>query len=198
VNDAAGMGLAEVLAVLGAVRSVGCRFWIEGGWGVDALVGQQTRPHRDVDIDIDGAFEGQVLAALGELGYVVETDWRPNRVELVAPGRGWVDLHPLVIDDDGNARQAAQGGGWHEFPRSYFTSGHLGEVPVPCVSREAQRVSIPATSCAQWTGATSPCWTDSTKHQRTDLLPSAPVHVPACLGRSVGARLFGAVRAGGC
>jgi lincosamide nucleotidyltransferase A/C/D/E len=140
VNDAAGMGLAEVLAVLGAVRSVGCRFWIEGGWGVDALVGQQTRPHRDVDIDIDGAFEGQVLAALGELGYVVETDWRPNRVELVAPGRGWVDLHPLVIDDDGNARQAAQGGGWHEFPRSYFTSGHLGEVPVPCVSREAQRV----------------------------------------------------------
>jgi hypothetical protein len=36
------MSLAEVLAVLDAVRSVGCHFWIEGGWGVDALVGQQT------------------------------------------------------------------------------------------------------------------------------------------------------------
>lgn len=53
-----------------------------------------------------------------------------SSVELMAPGRGWVDVHPLVIDDDGTAGQAALGGGWHEFPRSYFTWGHLGEVPV--------------------------------------------------------------------
>jgi lincosamide nucleotidyltransferase A/C/D/E len=141
VNDAPGMNLSEMLAVLDAVRSVGCRgVWIEGGWGIDALVGHQTRPHRDVDIDFDGALEDEVLAALYDFGYVIETDWRPNRVELVAPGRGWVDLHPLVIDDDGNARQAALGGGWHEFPRPYFTWGHFGEVPVPCLSGEAQRV----------------------------------------------------------
>jgi lincosamide nucleotidyltransferase A/C/D/E len=140
VNHAAGMSLAQMLAVLEAVRSVGCRFWVEGGWGIDALVGRQTRPHRDVDLDIDGAFEDDVMAALRELGYVVETDWRPNRMELVAPGRGWVDLHPLVIDDDGNARQAALGGGWHEFPRSFFTTGNLGDVTVPCVSAEAQRL----------------------------------------------------------
>jgi lincosamide nucleotidyltransferase A/C/D/E len=49
-------------------------------------------------------------------------------------------VYPLVIDDDGNARQAAVGGGWHEFPRFYFTSGHLSEVAVPCASREAQHV----------------------------------------------------------
>jgi polyisoprenoid-binding protein YceI len=39
--------------VLDALHRVGCRFWVEGGWGVDALVGRQTRPHRDLDIDID-------------------------------------------------------------------------------------------------------------------------------------------------
>src|SRR5438477_4113231 len=43
------------------IREVGCRFWLEGGWGVDALVGRQTRPHRDLDIDVDGAFEDEVL-----------------------------------------------------------------------------------------------------------------------------------------
>ena len=76
------MGVAEVLAVIDAVRSVGCRFWLEGGWGVAALVGRQTRPHRDVDIDFDAGYEGEVLDVLSDLDYRVETDWRPNRVEL--------------------------------------------------------------------------------------------------------------------
>jgi lincosamide nucleotidyltransferase A/C/D/E len=140
MTDEAGMSLARMLAVLDAVRSVGCPFWVEGGWGIDALVGEQTRPHRDVDLDIDGSYEEQVLAALGDLGYVVETDWRPNRVELVAPGQGWVDVHPLVVDKDGSARQAALGGGWHKFPPTYFTVGKIGAAVVPCVSEEAQRL----------------------------------------------------------
>jgi len=38
---------------------------------------------------------------------------------LVAEGWGWVDVHPLVIDDDGNARQAALDGGFYDFPSSY-------------------------------------------------------------------------------
>lgn len=111
-----------------------------GGWGVDALVGLQTRAHRDVDVDIDAACEEAALRALGDVGYVVETDWRPNRVELVAPGRGWVDLHPLLLGEDGSARQAALGGGFHVFPSSFFTVGSLQRMPVPCVSVEAQRL----------------------------------------------------------
>ena len=31
------MGLAEVLTVLRALDTVGCQYWLEGGWGVDAL-----------------------------------------------------------------------------------------------------------------------------------------------------------------
>jgi len=140
VKHAGGMSIEQLRSVLVAVDAVGCRFWLEGGWGVDALVGEQTRPHRDVDLDIDGAFEDEVLGVLHDLGYVIETDWRPNRVELAAPGRGWVDLHPLVVDEVGNARQAALGGGWHELPRSFFTVGRLGDMPVPCFTLEAQRV----------------------------------------------------------
>ena len=133
------MALSDVLAVTRTLTALDCRFWLEGGWGVDALVGHQTRSHRDVDVDFDGAREREVLDALGRLGYQIETDWRPNRVELAAEGRGHVDLHPLRIDPDGSARQAALGGGWHHFPASYFTSGRLGGTPVPCVSAQAQR-----------------------------------------------------------
>ena len=134
-----GMSLDEVLAVLRAIDSVGGVYWLEGGWGVDALVGQQTRAHRDLDVDVDGTRVDAVLGVLRELGYVVETDRRPNRVELVAPGRGYVDVHPLVIDASGDARQASLDGAWHEFPASYFTTGRLGGVSVPCVSVAAQR-----------------------------------------------------------
>ncbi|MFC5731395.1 MULTISPECIES: nucleotidyltransferase domain-containing protein [Nocardioides] len=134
------MDLVDVLHVLDAVHSTGCRFWLEGGWGVDALVGRQTRPHRDVDIDFDADYETDVLDVLADAGYTIETDWRPNRVELSAPGARWVDLHPLVIDHTGDARQAALGGGWHTFDRSFFTTGVLGGVTVPCVSAEAQRL----------------------------------------------------------
>ncbi len=93
--------LAEVLDVLAALSALGCRFWLEGGWGVDALVGRQTRAHRDLDVDLDARCEEPALTVLAELGYTEETDWRPNRVELHAPGRGRVDLHPLHVDEDG-------------------------------------------------------------------------------------------------
>lgn len=128
-----------MLHVLDLVASTGARHWLEGGWGVDALVGRQTRPHRDVDVDLDASREAAVIAALEADGYRVETDWRPTRVELVAEGRGWVDLHPLQLDPDGSGRQAALEGGWHEFPASWFTTGTLGGRTVPCFSLEAQR-----------------------------------------------------------
>jgi lincosamide nucleotidyltransferase A/C/D/E len=134
------MSLEDVLAVLDALSSIGCRFWLEGGWGVDALVGRQTRPHRDVDVDIDAECEDAALAVLQDLGYEVETDWRPNRVELVAAGHRWVDLHPLLLDGDGSARQVALGGGFHLFPASYFVMGSLSGVPIPCISLQAQRL----------------------------------------------------------
>jgi lincosamide nucleotidyltransferase A/C/D/E len=133
-------GLSEVLDVLAALSALGCRFWLEGGWGVDALVGHQTRAHRDLDVDLDAHCEESALAVLTEMGYTVETDWRPNRIELHAPGRGRVDLHPLLVDEDGSARQAALQGGFHVFPRSFFVAGSLAGIPVPCVSAVAQRL----------------------------------------------------------
>ena len=26
------------------------RFWVVGGWGIDALLGRVTRPHKDLDV----------------------------------------------------------------------------------------------------------------------------------------------------
>ena len=49
-------------------------------------------------------------------------------------------MHPLLLDEHGGARQAALGGGYHRFDRSWFTVGELAGRQVPCVSAETQRL----------------------------------------------------------
>jgi Aminoglycoside-2''-adenylyltransferase len=70
------------------------------------VVRSQTRLHRDLDLALDADNEAVALPALERRGYRLETDWRLVRVELVAGGRGWVDVHPVVFDATGQGRQA--------------------------------------------------------------------------------------------
>ncbi|CAA9370908.1 MAG: hypothetical protein AVDCRST_MAG75-47 [uncultured Propionibacteriaceae bacterium] len=133
-----GMAAAEVHAVLDALAAAGCRAWVAGGWGVDALVGRQTRSHRDLDLALDARAEDAALAALADLGYLIESDWRPVRVEVAAPGRGWVDLHPVVFDDEGNGRQADVDGGYFCYPSACFVTGMIKGREVGCLSVEQQ------------------------------------------------------------
>jgi len=133
------MDLDEVLGVLADLIEAGCSVWVAGGWGVDALVGRQTRLHRDLDLALDARNQAVALHALERRGYRVETDWRPVRVELVAADdRGWVDVHPVVFDATGHGRQADLGGGHFDYPPEAFDKGALGGVCVPCLSREQQ------------------------------------------------------------
>jgi lincosamide nucleotidyltransferase A/C/D/E len=132
------MSGAAVLGVLDALRRAGCRVWIGGGWGVDALVGRPTRPHRDLDLAIDATDEPAALSVLAGLGYRVETDWRPVRVELAGPGGCWVDLHPVVFAADGSGVQAGLDGGSFFYPAGCFVTGVVDGQVVPCLSVEQQ------------------------------------------------------------
>jgi hypothetical protein len=80
---------ADVGTALGIAHSAGYdRVWIAGGWGVDALVGRQTRIHSDLDlaVDVTQMALDHLLQAFGRHGYAVEADWRPSRVALVGGG----------------------------------------------------------------------------------------------------------------
>lgn len=134
----AGMSESQALEVLSALREAGCRFWVAGGWGIDALIGHQTRQHRDLDLAIDAQDEPAALDVLGTLGYRVETDWRPVRVELALQNHAWVDLHPVHFDEGGHGRQADLDGGHFDYPPDAFTTGLLGGVVTPCLSPEQQ------------------------------------------------------------
>ena len=122
----------DALADAGHAVSVG------GGWGVDALVGRQTRDHRDLDLAVDGTAEPAVIAGLEALGYRVTTDQRPVRVELSRADGSHVDLHPITFDATGHGRQPDLDGGWFDYPVGCFVTGFLEGKPVPCLSVEQQ------------------------------------------------------------
>jgi lincosamide nucleotidyltransferase A/C/D/E len=132
------MPLTEVLALLEVLSKSGCRFWVGGGWGVDALCGRQTRAHRDLDLAVDLRDAQGAIDTLARRGYIIDTDWRPVRVELIHPGLGWVDLHPVAFDESGHGRQADVDGGWFDYPPGSFTFGNLADVVVPCLSLNQQ------------------------------------------------------------
>ncbi len=127
------MTAVEVLDVLVALSNAKCRVWVSGGWGVDALVGRQSRPHRDLDLAVDSIHEAAAISTLTAGGYTITTDWRPARVELAAAGLRWVDLHPVAFDKIGEGRQAGINGASFIYPTDCFAPGSIGGQQVPCL-----------------------------------------------------------------
>ncbi|KMS71427.1 amino acid transporter [Streptomyces viridochromogenes] len=128
-----------VLAVLSLFRKAQVAVWIGGGWGIDALLGEQTRDHRDLDLMHRQEQEPAVLSALADAGFVETLDWRPVRFVVTAPDGREIDLHPLSFTEDGSATQASPDPS-HPFryPASAFVTGRIAGTPVPCLSAEQQ------------------------------------------------------------
>ena len=129
----------EVLGVLAVARSAEAAVWIGGGWGIDALVGRQTRDHRDLDLMHRRDQEPALLAVLAEAGFVRGLDWYPIRFVMAHPDGRELDLHPLVFAPDGSAEQASPDPDrpFH-YPADCFVTGMINETPVPCLSAEQQ------------------------------------------------------------
>lgn len=111
IRDGADPGTtaAEVVAIVDWLQEHGVIYQINGGWAVDALVGHQSRSHRDVDVFLDESALDAACRWLAKRGYVTETDWLPARIEMRS-GTQRVDLHPLKLDVEGDGLQCGRGG----------------------------------------------------------------------------------------
>lgn len=109
-------------------------------WGVDILAGKQTRIHRDIDINFDAQHTEKLLNVLLNLGYKIDTDWKPVRIELYSDELGYLDIHPFVLNEDGTSKQADLEGGWYEFEKDYFGSVFFEGKTIPCISLKGQKV----------------------------------------------------------
>jgi lincosamide nucleotidyltransferase A/C/D/E len=132
------MELADVVDLVALMDSLGVRIWLDGGWAVDACLGEQTRAHADLDIVVEERSLDAVVAALMARGYgpVPREDTSPWNFVLGDPAGREVDIHVIVLD--------AAGRGLYGPPEVDFVfpaaslqgSGTVGGRTVSCIAPE--------------------------------------------------------------
>lgn len=128
---------SEALAVLDDFAAADIPVWIAGGWGIDALVGRQTRQHLDLDLLFNRDHEGLVIAMLERKAYSETVDWRPGRF-VMNDGTRELDLHPMEVLDAGGAILHTHTDQRFAFRRIDFVEGRIDDRTVPCLSAAKQ------------------------------------------------------------
>lgn len=128
---------SDVLAVLRLLGNAGATVWVDGGWGVDALVGETTRVHADLDLVVLQDELDAVRAALAGAGFTeVLRDWLPTALAVADGSGGEIDLHPVVGSSDEGGHQLLPGGETFRYPPP--ASGRIGGHQVRCVDALTQ------------------------------------------------------------
>jgi lincosamide nucleotidyltransferase A/C/D/E len=119
----------NVVWLLDVLEEAGVEVWLDGGWGVDALLAGQTRPHHDVDVIVRAEDVAVITDMLAQHSFSRLTD-----VLLTHGACGRVDLQPVRFDSAGNAVGAKT-----TYPAgSLIGIGSLGGREVRCVTVDHQ------------------------------------------------------------
>jgi lincosamide nucleotidyltransferase A/C/D/E len=126
--------MLELLAVL---RAGGVQATLDGGWGVDALLGCETRAHEDLDLVVAIGDVARIQETLRPLGFTVYEDHLPVRLVLRLEDER-IDLHTVTFDSEGGGVQPQPGGGSFRYPPDGFVLGRVRGEPVRCISARVQ------------------------------------------------------------
>lgn len=142
----------DVVNVYKRLTSQGIQVWLTGGWGIDALLGEQTRPHKDLDVLMLVDNVKCMRELLDQEGYKLKELWGENRwtsdSEGVKTATAFVlrdlegrelDVHAMRLDGQGNAIPAWNvRAGFIFKPPDLAGMGIVAGYPVMCQSAENQ------------------------------------------------------------
>jgi lincosamide nucleotidyltransferase A/C/D/E len=132
------MGASSLVAVVARLEEHGIDVWLDGGWGVDALLGRETREHDDLDVVVELEHSDRVVLLLSDLGYELVSGEAPKSFVLV-DGRGLqVDVHPVTFDREGGGVYRTEEGEWVYPAQGFSGRGTVDGRAVRCLSPEAQ------------------------------------------------------------
>lgn len=134
------MNATTVLHILDLLAAAGVQVWLDGGWGVDALLGRISRPHYDLDLVLRLDDLARAVELLVGDGFVV-TEEELGRAVLEHAEHGRVDLHPARFDAQGNGMQVqlpTPPAAPFVYPSGGFVSGLILGRKVPCIAADVQ------------------------------------------------------------
>ena len=132
------MNAPEVIWLYKTLHQSGIAIWIDGGWGVDALLERQSRPHKDLDIVIQQEDVEKFRGLLTRQGYneIKLEIARPHNFVLGDTHGHEIDVHVIVIDDQGNGIYGPLENG-EMYPAPALTGrGRIRNQEMCCVSPE--------------------------------------------------------------
>lgn len=132
----------RVLEILDLLAAAGVEAWLAGGWGVDALLGRQTRRHCDIDLvigDDDPSYQ-KVAQILSREGFwFASTQYTPGIP--IAWCHIWrhdaghkVEVLPVPLHEP----PFSAGGDDADGVRQAFAEGSIDGRSVPCLAAELQ------------------------------------------------------------
>lgn len=143
----------DVVRLYQLLDDAGIRVWLTGGWGIDALLGQQTRPHKDLDVIMLVDDVVRMRDLLGREGYSLKELWSENRWDVDVRGAEIatafvlqdrdgreIDAHAMRLDAEGNGLPAWDAEGCIFTKHDFAGAGAVAGVPVRCLAPEMQMI----------------------------------------------------------
>jgi lincosamide nucleotidyltransferase A/C/D/E len=132
------MTSSDVVNFYTELNNLGIEIWIDGGWGVDALLGEQTRPHADLDIFIREKDVSKLRGLLEAKGYkeIKLEIARPHNFVLGDDTGREIDVHVITFDDEGNVIYGPVENGEIYPPALFSGIGVINGRTVKCISLE--------------------------------------------------------------
>jgi len=128
----------DVIDLYSELNSLDIKIWIDGGWGVDALLSKQTRFHKDLDIVVQQKDIPAIRRLLEAQGYE-ETKLdiaRPHNFVLADNCNHEIDIHVIKLNDEGDGIYGPAENR-ELYPAASLTGkGKIGNLEVNCISPE--------------------------------------------------------------
>ena len=136
------MTAADVVRLLDRLERQGFSIWLDGGWGIDALLEEQTRAHDDLDVVVPLDEVPRLQQELEQHGYRLAGGEAPLSFEMVDGDGRQIDIHPVVFADDGDGIYRMHNGKNWRYPAAGFAgTGTIAGRSVRCLTPDVQVLS---------------------------------------------------------
>ena len=127
-----------MVEVLNALERAGIEMWVDGGWGVDALLGGELRSHQDLDLILRLSDAGAAVELIQAMGFELAGGTPPSALYRDGSGRA-VDICAVVFDATGRGVYRPAEGGERIYPAAGFEGrGTIAGKMVRCLTPETQ------------------------------------------------------------